>query len=242
MQSHKIGSCKLYEDAYKTRFPNTIGNIGKKAVHEEPFLYFYWETDLDDVSTIELSDLISNDTNLKFAGFQTWGAGKGDKYESGYGDDTPEYLMLEGGENANVTVNFRCPWHALQGLNEEGKFNNTPTVSKANSLSNPEMGLVIEDESIVYQNQGAWDIDFGCDEYEKDKFRFENTVLTSLKRFREFYDFVYEHDFSYVLKTGASCDANDFTREKEDGTKELDTKHKYLVTVPEGKFTINGVV
>lgn len=242
MQSHKIGSCKLYEDAYKTRFPNTVGNIGKKAVHEEPFLYFYWETDLDDVSTIELADLISNDTNLKFAGFQTWGAGKGDKYESGYGDDTPEYLMLEGGENANVTVNFRCPWHALQGLNEEGKFNNTPTVSKADSLSNPEMGLVIEDESIVYQNQGAWDIDFGCDEYEKDKFRFEDTVLTSLKRFREFYDFVYEHDFSYVLKTGASCDANDFTREKEDGTKELDTKHKYLVTVPEGKFTINGVV
>lgn len=242
MQSHKIGSCKLYEDAYKTRFPNTVGNIGKKAVHEEPFLYFYWETDLDDVSTIELSDLISNDTNLKFAGFQTWGAGKGDKYESGYGDDTPEYLMLEGGENANVTVNFRCPWHALQGLNEDGKFNNTPTVSKTDSLSNPEMGLVIEDESIVYQNQGAWDIDFGCDEYEKDKFRFEDTVLTSLKRFREFYDFVYEHDFSYVLKTGASCDANDFTREKEDGTKELDTKHKYLVTVPEGKFTINGVV
>jgi hypothetical protein len=38
--------------------------------------------------------------------------------------------MLEGGENANVTVNFRCPWHALQGINEEGKLNNTPTISK----------------------------------------------------------------------------------------------------------------
>jgi hypothetical protein len=50
----------------------------------------------------------------------------------------------------------------LQGSNEEGKLNNTPTISKEDSLNNPEMGLVIDDESIVYQNQGAWDIDFGC--------------------------------------------------------------------------------
>jgi hypothetical protein len=46
MQSHKPGACKLFEDGYKS----TVGSLpsgGKKAVHEEPFLYFYWETDLE---------------------------------------------------------------------------------------------------------------------------------------------------------------------------------------------------
>ncbi|MGM9530764.1 hypothetical protein [Intestinibacter sp.] len=45
MQSHKIGACKLYDDAYKA----SVGSLpsgGRKAVHEEPFLYFYWESDL----------------------------------------------------------------------------------------------------------------------------------------------------------------------------------------------------
>ena len=33
----------------------------------------------------------------KFAGFQTWGSGKGDDSTSGYDEDlTPGYLMLEG--------------------------------------------------------------------------------------------------------------------------------------------------
>jgi hypothetical protein len=69
---------------------------------------------LDNVDNVELSDLLANDESIKFMGFQTWGAGKGDDAESGYDEDiTPEYLMLEGGENANTTVNFRCPWHAL---------------------------------------------------------------------------------------------------------------------------------
>jgi hypothetical protein len=59
--------------------------------------------------------------------------------------------------------------------------------------------LFIDDESIVYENQGAWDIDFGCGD---DKKSFLPTVKTSLKRFREFYDFVYKHDYTFVIKSG----------------------------------------
>lgn len=239
MQSHKLGACKLYEDAYKTKYPETKGLIGKKAVHEEPFLYFYWETDLDDVSTVELADVLTAGNAVKFAGFQTWGAGKGDKYESGYGDDTPEYLMLEGGENANTTVNFRCPWHALQTVDAEGNITNVPTTSISDSLANPEMNIKIDDESIVYQNQGAWDIDFGCAD---DKKSFLPEVKTSLIRFRQFYDFVYKHDFTFVVKSGQSCDSNDFITTNAEGNPVADTEHKYIVTVPTGKFTINGVV
>lgn len=237
MQSHKLGACKLYEDAYKATYPETKGLIGKKAVHEEPFLYFYWETELDDVSTVELADVLAAGNAVKFAGFQTWGAGKGDKYESGYGDDTPEYLMLEGGENANTTVNFRCPWHALQTINAEGNITNTPTVSIEDSLANPEMNIKIDDESIVYQNQGAWDIDFGCND---DGNGFLPEVKTSLIRFRQFYDFVYKHDFTFVVKSGQSCDANDFITTNVEGNPTIDTEHKYVVTA--GKFTINGTV
>lgn len=237
MQSHKIGACKLYEDAYKAKYRETIGVIGKKAVHEEAFLYFYWETDLENVSTVELADVLAAGTNVKFAGFQTWGAGKGDKYESGYGDDTPEYLMLEGGENANTTVNFRCPWHALQTVDIEGNITNTPTTSISDSLANPEMNVKIDDESIVYQNQGAWDIDFGCHD---NKVEFLPEVKRSLIRFRQFYDFVYKHDFTFIVKSGLSCDAKDFITTNAEGNPVIDTEHKYVVTVPTGKFTING--
>jgi hypothetical protein len=46
MQSHKLGACKLYDDAYKHSLGTTsLPSGGKKAVHEEPFLYFYIETD-----------------------------------------------------------------------------------------------------------------------------------------------------------------------------------------------------
>jgi hypothetical protein len=47
-------------------------------------------------------------------GFQTWGPGKGDDACSGFDDDvTPHYLMLEGGENTDPSVNFQRPWQAL---------------------------------------------------------------------------------------------------------------------------------
>jgi hypothetical protein len=125
-------------------------------VHEEPFLYFYWETDIEDVSNIQLADLIDNDESIKFMGFQTWGAGKGDDASSGYDEDkTPEYLMLEGGENTDPSVNFRRPWQALQratGVLGEDTYGltNQPTITYANSLLRPWDNLLIEDESVVY--------------------------------------------------------------------------------------------
>jgi hypothetical protein len=46
MQSHKIGACKLYDDSYKKSLgTESLPSKGKKAVHEEPFMYFYLETD-----------------------------------------------------------------------------------------------------------------------------------------------------------------------------------------------------
>jgi hypothetical protein len=47
MQSHKIGACKLYDDAYKASLGTaSLPSGGKKAVHEEPFMYFYIETEI----------------------------------------------------------------------------------------------------------------------------------------------------------------------------------------------------
>jgi hypothetical protein len=55
MQSHKIGACKLYDDAYKNSLgTDSLPSGGKKAVHEEPYLYFYIET-----STLFNSDYTS---------------------------------------------------------------------------------------------------------------------------------------------------------------------------------------
>jgi hypothetical protein len=45
MQSHKIGACKLFADAYYKSL-GSLRSGGLKAVHEEPFMYFYLETDL----------------------------------------------------------------------------------------------------------------------------------------------------------------------------------------------------
>ena len=77
MQSHKQGACKLYDDAFKkannsmpaTGGPGEYGS--KKAVHEEAFLYFYYEADLDNdgVDSIELSDILSAGDKVKFMGF-----------------------------------------------------------------------------------------------------------------------------------------------------------------------------
>lgn len=218
MQSHKLGACKLYDDAYKYTFKNEYKDMmysgGKKAVHEEPFLYFYWESDLDEVSNVEFADLLDNDQNIKFMGFQTWGAGKGDKAESGYNKKTtPGYLMIEGGENKEATTNFRVPWQELQRASggEIGtvnyKLGNYPAISYEQSLENPWSNLYINDESIVHITRGAWDIDFGCHD-DKNKFDIEKypELKESIKRFRAFYDFVYMHDYNVVESNASSSD------------------------------------
>ena len=224
MQSHKIGACKLYNDAYYSSL-GSLQSGGLKAVHEEPFMYFYWESDYtydrtksDDpeassVAFINLQDLFDNNDKIKFMGFQTWGPGKGDDACSGYDEDaTPEYIMLEGGENKDSSVNFRRPWLALQrGTSTYGSqtLETTPQISYAESLEHPDYNLYINDESIVYTisdagvGVGAWDIDYGCEEVEAANgtsyFKFYDSTLPSLKAFRAFYDDVYNYNYDLIF-------------------------------------------
>lgn len=229
MQSHKEGACKLYNDAYKADTDQKgLLNGGRKAVHEEAFLYFYLITDLESVANYELADLLKN-PNIQFMGFQTFGSAKGDKATFGYDDDkTPEYILIEGGENSDPHVNFRRPWAALQraGLNAAGSraLTNFPTVTVAEQQSSDRdytKNLWISDESIVYQNRGSWDVDFGLNEDATD---FTEPARKSLNKFGEFVDFVYKYNFNLV-KTG------------ETDTTKWNTLNRYIATKAIPAFT-----
>lgn len=229
MQSHKQGACKLFDDAYKAKGLSLLSG-GKKAVHEEAFMYFYVETDIDfdssysseiDANHITYDKILELGQQAKFMGFQTWGPGKGDDACSGYDEDaTPEYLLLEGGENTEPIVNFQRPWQTLQRLRTDfvrttkttsgdGSYDyardlkDTPTVSKAISIKEPWAQLLIDDESIVYLSRGAWDIDYGFVETEVNDnlkyFDFSEGAKVSLLKFREFFDTVYLYDPTYNL-------------------------------------------
>lgn len=255
MQSHKIGACKLYADAYYKSL-GALRSGGLKAVHEEPFMYFYLETKLsnDQVEKLTWEEVMSMSDQIKFMGFQTWGPGKGDKACSGYDEDlTPEYLMLEGGENGDESVNFLVPWHDLQRGNKDigsdtfvyrnqGDLRlSEPQVTQLVSENHPEYNLWIDDESIVYKVNdkgspiGAWDIDFGCEEVEKNVeagilkgyFKFDDKVLNSLKKFRTFYDFVYISDFTFIVEPSTVKFASD----------SWDKTRKHVVT--SGQFKYN---
>lgn len=229
MQSHKEGACKLYNDAYKADTDQKgLLNGGRKTVHEEAFLYFYLITDLESVANYELADLLKN-PNIQFMGFQTFGSAKGDKATFGYDDDkTPEYILIEGGENSDPHVNFRRPWAALQraGLNSAGSrtLTNFPTVTVAEQQSSNRdysKNLWIQDESIVYQNRGSWDVDFGLNDEATD---FTEPARKSLNKFGEFVDFVYKYNFNLV-KTGET----DITK--------WNTLNRYIATKPIPAFT-----
>jgi hypothetical protein len=170
--------------------------------------------------------------------------------------------MLEGGENSDPSVNFRVPWHGLQRGAEtyyNTKLENKPTISYADSLEHPDWNLWIDDESIVYNDGGAWDIDFGVFEDEVNDitcFRFEDglsgeveingkkytlgeserNVIESLKKFRAFYDFVYKYDYTGVITTDAQPDPTDAQGVI---TNPWNVKSKYVVT--NSTFSINGV-
>lgn len=207
MQSHKEGACKLFNDAYKNSVASNLISGGRKAVQEETFLYFYIETDLDSVDNIELSDILDRN-DIKFMGVQTWGSAKGDNATFGYGDNTPEYLLMEGGENTDPHVQFRRPWQSLQrgtGVLGEAtyKLTNQPTVTSEESKEEPWKNLWIKDESITYDgNRGAWDIDYGVEELTNDNgnsyYQITDSVKPSFKKFREFIDFVYSYDYNLV--------------------------------------------
>lgn len=191
MQSHKLGFCNMYDDFYQSQ----IKIKGRKAVQQEPFIYFYWYTNLWYVDKIELQDLFDADSGtssyggkLKFMGFQTWGSGKKDDDTSGYSDDaTPGYLMLEGGENGDTAVNFRCPWQELQrnpiswkNISDPSNISSQtlleePQISYEESLEKPWENLWISgDESIIYDVTtadvtGAWDVNYGLEEVEDEE-------------------------------------------------------------------------
>lgn len=261
MQSHKIGACKLYDDAYKASLGTaSLPSGGKKAVHEEPFMYFYVETDIPfdkndkwkselDCDSITYDKILELGNQAKFMGFQTWGPGKGDDACSGFDEDkTPHYLMLEGGENTDPSVNFQRPWQALQRLRPDFKRDGTkyvytaassdllshPTVTKDQSLLDPSAQLLIDDESIVYMTKGSWDIDYGFEEEEVGDTKYYNIPeggsRESLKIFRDFYDTVYKWDFTCVFVQSTVTEPQ----------KEWSYNKKYVVL--SGTFKINNEV
>lgn len=258
MQSHKIGACKLYQDAYKGA-GLTLNNTGLKAVHEEPFMYFYIETNEDfkedyssnlDADSITYAKILELGKQAKFMGFQTWGPGKGDDACSGYDEDlTPEYLLLEGAENKEPVTNFQRPWQSLQRLNPAfvrgdrklditQDFLKTPTVSKNDSINDPCKNLYIDDESIFYQNRACWDIDYGFAEVEVGDFTYfdiAESAKSSLKKFREFYDLVYLYDATYETLTVDSLPTN-AEGISQDG---YSINKKYAIN--NQSFSINGV-
>ena len=231
-QSHKMGIMKLYDDAYKN-INGALQTGGRKGSREEPFLYFYWESNKlpnkgdkltkeqnsnpelwktwseDSVQRVELAELFNN-PDVHFMGFQTWGSAKADDATYGYDEDiTPEYLLIEGGENMDPAVNFRVPWHALQRTTGEGstkQLSSAPTISYTQSLETPWANLLIKDESIIYEKRGALDVDYGVaelkDRTDKKYFEIAEECHNTLKFYREFYDFVYKHDYTFITTSG----------------------------------------
>lgn len=226
-QSHKIGCMKLYNDAYRS-INGALQTGGRKGAREEPFLYFYWESNKlpnkgdkltkeqnsnpnlwktwseDSVQRVELAELFNN-PDVHFMGFQTWGSAKADDATYGYDKNiTPEYLLIEGGENTDPAVNFRVPWHALQRTTGEGsskKLSTAPTINYTQSLEEPWSNLLVQDESIVYDVRGALDVDYGVEELEDSSeqtyYEIAEKAHNTLKFYREFHDFVYTHDYTF---------------------------------------------
>lgn len=247
-QSHKIGCMKLYDDAYKN-INGALLTGGRKGAREEPFLYFYWESEKlpnkggtltkeqnsnpdlwktwseDSIQKAELAELFNN-PDVHFMGFQTWGSAKADDATYGYDENiTPEYLLVEGGENTDPAVNFRIPWHALQrgtGVGAAKSLAAVPQISYTKSLEEPWSNLLIADESIVYDIRGALDIDYGVEELKdssKQKYyEIAKEAHNTIKFYREFHDFVYSHDYTFKTTSELTPSSN------------WNTTYKYCIT------------
>lgn len=240
MQSHKQGATKLYDRAYKEIFGEPY-NGGKKACLEEAFMYFYYNVDDDSkLDTITIEDLyttstvngitIAQDSDVKFLGFQTWGSAKADDPTYGYDEDvTPEYLLVEGADNASPGANFKQPWAAFQiwDSTKTRKEHETGTgvikqqlESVTNKIINgspnpnydPTKGLLIEGETIRFESDtDPWDIDYGLELYikdgeskevaeDRDLWVFNDKVKnTSLRYFVDFYNNCYQYDFTNLI-------------------------------------------
>ena len=231
MQSHKLGSVKLFDKAYKqSAFPSTwtdkLYTGGKKACLEEAFVYFYYnlkpgqdinKITIDDLYTTETINgiVVPQDQDVKYFGFQTWGSGKADDPTFGYGDDTLEYLLVEGADNGSTGANFKQPWAAFQTWTPTVTYDghkNDPTyiVQQNKSVTDPKSskydptaGLLIEGETIKFDANGTdpWDIDYGLTELDEDNdlWKFTDEVKakgSSLEHFVAFYNNCYTYDFT----------------------------------------------
>ena len=239
MQSHKLGSVKLFDKAYKQKvfksnYADKLYSGGKKACLEEAFVYFYYNVKPgQDINTITINDLytvetingivVPQDSDVKFFGFQTWGSGKADDPTYGYGDNTPEYLLVEGADNGSTGTNFKQPWAAFQtwtptipydSQKEDARYiiqqpesiTSEYIAGNKNPNYDPTAGLVIDGETIKFDANGTdpWDIDYGLTELDKDKdlWQFTDEVKadgSSLHHWVAFYNNCYAYDFTNLV-------------------------------------------
>ena len=244
MQSHKLGCVKLFDKAYKqsafkTTYQDKLYSGGKKACLEEAFVYFYYNLKPgQDINTITIDDLytveningidVPQDKDVKYFGFQTWGSGKTDDPTYGYGDNTPEYLLVEGADNGATGANFKQPWAAFQTWTPTVTYDghkNDPSyvVQQPKSITDPKSssydptaGLLLEGETIKFDANGTdpWDIDYGLTELDEanDLWQFTDEVKakgSSLHHFVDFYNNCYAYDFTNLVPN-PSTDANRF--------------------------------
>ena len=255
MQSHKMGSIKLYDRAYKEIFPEGyLYNGGKKACLEEPFMYFYYNVDdaeklntitLDDLYTVETINgiTVAEDSKVKFLGFQTWGSAKADDPTYGYDEDkTPEYVLFEGADNASPGANFKQPWAAFQTWDStKTKKENQDTVGaisqqpRSVTLTDYTTGLLIEGETIQFENDtDPLDVDYGVELLILDGQTEKDAEARDLWKFN---DAVKNNSLPYFVNFYNNCYQYDFTniipnpstdKQKFDLTNTYDSTNKRI--------------
>lgn len=246
MQSHKIGATKLFNDCWFDALQKpsyTPGNENTRiAVYEDPFLYFYARVpdpdkiktvwDLCDVTVLGNNKVVVDDSKAQFFGFFTWGSGKADKPQFGYGDDTPEYILVEGADNASPGANFHQPWAAFQCWDSTKRFSDPTQVRKQQPSSvtkkNCFDGLLIDDETLRFEKStDPWDFDYGCEESEKEGlYYFPKPAQNSVKKFVEFYNAMYEYD--YTNFTPVTKSPFNLTLEKDSSGNVIDDRNTAL--------------
>ena len=229
MQSHKLGATKAFHDLWeacvdKSTF-SEVELMGRRAVLEDPFLAFYIESDIEstynkdsnpDAEGSPMKEITPeyleslDDTLIKFAGFQTWGSGKGDDATSGYDEDlTPGYLMLEGAENDGKLANFLTPW--------------MPDCIELSGETYKTLGLIVDDQgNISYGTFDSLDVDFGLAEDSKTELC--EAAKKTMEKFIEAYNFVYMHTINLEAYTG-TISLNDNSNKGV-----LDVTKKYYIT------------
>lgn len=261
MQSHKLGATRCFNDCWfeaikgETYTPGVTGT--RSAVFEEPFLYFYANVeDPNEIYTCE--DLVSSsvingsvqvdDSNVHFFGFLTWGSAKADKPVFGYGDDTPEYILVEGADNGSPGANFKQPWASFQCWNSQ-TGEDAEQQPKSVTLTDNFTGLLIKDETLKFESSGTdpWDFDFGCKAYkdaqgnETDYFYIPDAAKESFKNFIKFYNGCYEFDFtSYKLWTNNSFSEKGTDQKTTSEALYQDPRFKYYFQAPTDFNKVDG--